>query len=61
MRASLNLPHLALALTALAAATPGAEAAEPPLDPDRVAAIAAMLPERPEGLGRPISDRAAWE
>lgn len=61
MRASLNVSHLALALTALAAAAPGAEAAEPPLDPERVAAIAAMLPERPEGLGRPIADRAAWE
>ena len=28
---------------------------------DRVKAVAAMLPEKPAGLGRPITDRAAWE
>ena len=31
-----------------------------PLDPARVQAIAEMLPDQPVGLGRPISDRAAW-
>lgn len=30
------------------------------LDPARVAEIAAMLPDRPEGIGRPASDREAW-
>lgn len=37
-----------------------ADADEPP-DPARVSAIAAMLPDAPVGLGRPISDRAAWD
>lgn len=37
-----------------------AEAA-PALDAARVKAIAAMLPEQPTGVGRPIGDRAAWE
>jgi len=32
---------------------------EPP-DAGRVREIAAMLPDRPTGLGRPITDRAAW-
>lgn len=31
------------------------------LDPARVAAIAPMLPDKPAGLGAPISDRAAWK
>lgn len=30
------------------------------LDPARIAAIAALLPERPAGFGRPINDRAYW-
>jgi len=38
-----------------------AAAAQKAPDPARVAEIAAMLPESPAGLGRPISDRAAWE
>ena len=29
-------------------------------DENRVAKLAAMLPERPAGMGRPIGDRAAW-
>ena len=32
-----------------------------PLDPDRVKAVAAMLPEQPAGVSLPISDRAAWD
>jgi len=32
-----------------------------PLNPERVAAIAKLLPGMPTGLGRPISDRAAWD
>ncbi|MCX7824144.1 MAG: hypothetical protein N2689_01120, partial [Verrucomicrobiae bacterium] len=39
------------------AAAPSADG----LDPERIRAIAAMLPERPQGVGRPIGDRAAWE
>ncbi|HSW44732.1 MAG TPA: heparinase II/III family protein [Phycisphaerae bacterium] len=31
------------------------------VDAGRVREIAAMLPEKPTGLGRPIADRAAWE
>ena len=38
-----------------------ASAAADGLDPARVRAIAALLPEKPAGPGRPISDRAFWE
>ena len=31
------------------------------LDTNRVTAIAATLPEQPMGLGKPATDRAAWE
>ncbi|MFZ4695826.1 MAG: heparinase [Verrucomicrobiia bacterium] len=31
------------------------------VDENRVAKLAAMLPERPAGMGRPIGDRAAWK
>jgi hypothetical protein len=45
--------------------TSGAQAAAPDTnlapDPARVQAIAAMLPEHPRGIGRPIQDRVAWE
>jgi hypothetical protein len=47
---------LALVLL-LAAAAPAAES----LDPARVREIVPMLPDRPVGLGRPISDRATWD
>ncbi len=30
------------------------------LDPARIEAVAAMLPDAPRGLGAPVSDRAAW-
>ncbi len=36
-----------------------ADADDPP-DPKRVRELAAMLPAEPVGVGRPISDRAAW-
>jgi hypothetical protein len=36
-----------------------AEAAEQ-LDAQRVQTLAQMLPDQPEGLGRPVSDRTAW-
>jgi Heparinase II/III-like protein len=51
------VPNLALALSAGALPAP---AAETPPDPERVRAVAAMLPEKPTGVGRPLSDRAAW-
>ena len=35
--------------------------AEMKVEPARVAEIAAWLPARPAGFGRPITDRAAWE
>ncbi|HSA30134.1 MAG TPA: heparinase II/III family protein, partial [Phycisphaerae bacterium] len=31
------------------------------LDRNRIAAIAAMLPDKPAGVGRPVSDREAWQ
>jgi len=31
------------------------------LSPERVREVAAMLPERPAGVGRPTSDRVAWD
>jgi hypothetical protein len=31
------------------------------IDPARVAEISAMLRDEPQGLGRPVSDRVAWE
>lgn len=57
------VPHRAIAgslcilLAALAASAP----AKVTLDPSRVAEIAAMLPEKPQGVGRPIGDREAWQ
>ncbi len=38
-----------------------AGAPAPQLDAGRVKAVAAMLAEKPVGVGRPISDRAAWD
>jgi len=35
--------------------------AEQAVDPARVEALAAMLPESPVGVGRPIADRQAWQ
>ena len=54
---------VAAGLMGLAATGYGAAAvtAEMGVDPARTREIAAMLPQRPEGIGRPIADRAAWE
>jgi hypothetical protein len=41
--------------------TQAATAANIVIPPARVAEIAAMLPAKPAGFGRPISDRTAWE
>ncbi len=51
----MTLVALSLAPLALAASA-GVD-----LDPKRVEAIAALLPEKPTGFGKPISDRPAWE
>jgi len=51
----LVLVLLTLATSALAA-TPKSY-----VDPRRAAAIAALLPEKPLGVGRPITDRTAWD
>src|SRR5919199_4763167 len=51
------VPSLALAPPAEALPDP---AATTPPDPERVRVLAAMLPEKPVGVGRPLSDRAAW-
>jgi hypothetical protein len=32
-----------------------------PLDQNRINAVAAMLPDKPNGPGRPITDRTAWD
>jgi hypothetical protein len=47
----------ALLLAGLAAAVPAATN----IEPARVKEIAALLPPKPTGLGRPLTDRAAWE
>jgi len=39
----------------------GPAGAASPLDARRIQEVAAMLPEQPAGVGRPINDRAAWE
>lgn len=46
---------LALAAIPVCGATPK------PLSPQRIEQLAAMLPESPQGMGRPITDRAAWD
>ncbi len=50
-----------LALLALLAGSDDASTADQPLDEARVAAIAAMLPPKPAGLGCPIDGREAWQ
>jgi len=60
---TMNILSLALTLVAfgLIACTTDATAQDNPLDPARVLEIAKMLPEAPQGLGRPASDREAWD
>ncbi len=56
---------LALGACALGVSLLVAPAAPAPaatnIEPARVRAIAALLPPKPVGLGRPIADRAAWD
>jgi hypothetical protein len=54
-------PLVALAALLAAAADAGAAPAADDLDPARIKAVAAMLPEKPAGLGPTITDRAAWD
>lgn len=56
METTLVLLGVALLLTVTAEAAQ----VEPP-EPGRVEEIAAMLPQEPQGLGRPITDREAWD
>lgn len=51
----------ALLLAGLPLVAPAAARAADGLNPARVAEIEAWLPERPEGVGRPIGDRAWWD
>lgn len=55
-----GLVFLALVSAAVLAATSPSHAADLP-SPKRVAQIVPMLPPEPIGVGRPISDRAAWK
>ena len=55
----LTMTFLAAALW-LAISPASAEITGPP-DPARVEFFAKILPEKPRGLGAPISDRKAWE
>lgn len=48
-----------IAMVVLLAAA--AEAQVPPPDPGRVEEIVPMLPDDPQGLGRPITDREVWD
>ena len=61
MDASVVGLHLVVGLALVLATLAVAGGADEPPDPQRVAEVAAMLPEDPAGLGRPISDRQAWE
>ena len=55
-----RLACVSILLASLAAASYAAAPADE-LDAARIKAVAAMLPEQPTGLGRPITDRAAWD
>ncbi|MCY3023403.1 MAG: heparinase II/III family protein [Planctomycetota bacterium] len=61
MHNALFCGSLVAGVAALLAVAPEIAAAKESLDPERVKAVAAMLAERPAGLGSPIGDRAAWE
>lgn len=50
-----------IALMALALAMSASAQDDHQLDEHRIDEVARMLPEAPEGLGRPITDRDAWE
>ncbi|MFH1267964.1 MAG: heparinase, partial [Planctomycetota bacterium] len=56
-------PAATALLTLLAAGVllPTVAPAQEPIDPARIDALAEMLPESAVGVGRPISDRQAWQ
>ena len=56
----LVIPAFALGAIFLAGLTTPSSA-ETNIEPARIHEIAALLPPKPAGLGRPITDRAAWE
>lgn len=53
--------QIGMALGMMLASLPAWGATPRPLAPERIAELAAMLPESPQGMGRPITDRAAWD
>ncbi|MGQ9591046.1 MAG: heparinase II/III domain-containing protein [Planctomycetota bacterium] len=61
LRRPTRTPLLVCAISALGLAAAPSEAPDLRPDPARVAEIAGLLPESPVGVGRPASDRAAWE
>jgi hypothetical protein len=61
MRLRQSLASIAMGMGAILLATAMVRSAEPPLDPDRIKALVQMLSQSPAGVGRPITDRAAWE
>ncbi len=52
---------LSAVLAVLLVGIPAWGAAPKPLSPERIDQLAAMLPELPQGLGPPITDRPAWD
>lgn len=56
-----SLLFLFIGLSALLTLCVQIGSAAEPLAKDRIAQVAAWLPEQPSGPGRPISDRAFWE
>src|SRR5436305_14644840 len=57
----LGATAVVLAILAFGHPTVAAEGELAALNPARVHEIAAMLPERPTGFGKPAADRAAWD
>jgi hypothetical protein len=56
-----NTTNMSTVKPSVKTARAGIAAAPPPIEPERIAAIAEMLPEAPAASGRPISDRAFWD
>ncbi len=57
----MDAPLIVLGIAVLVVVSTMDAVADEPPDPARVDEIAAMLPEGPEGLGRPITDRETWD
>jgi hypothetical protein len=52
---------IGVVLVVMVAGMPAWGATVKPLSQERIEQLAAMLPETPQGMGRPITDRAAWD